>query len=135
MIEKINEIISYLEKVPNLIAAYLFGSACKGTMKKSSDIDIALLFSDFTTEKVDRLQLMLDLSRIAGRDVDIIIINNSSPLMYHEILRTGKIIYERDSLYRIQSQVRNQKLYSDYQRIHSIYMKGMMARYGKQKHH
>lgn len=135
MIPNMNDILRYLDNVPNLMAAYLFGSACKGTMKKTSDIDIALLFSETHENTIDLLQLMVDLSRISGRNVDIIIMNTASPLLYHEILATGKLIYERDRLFRILSVVRNRRLYFDYQYIHSIYMKGMRARYGKQEHH
>ncbi len=123
------DIVRYLEQIPSLAAAYVFGSAARGTMKQTSDIDIALLFSNATTIP-DRLHLMVDLSRIAERNVDVIIMNDASPMLYHEIISTGKLIFEKDKLFRIVREVKNYKMYADYQHIHSIYMKVMRSQYG-----
>ncbi|HPA72571.1 MAG TPA: nucleotidyltransferase domain-containing protein, partial [Spirochaetota bacterium] len=59
-----------ISSVPGIAAAYLFGSAVKGSMKRESDIDVAVLFDDEHAPTADKLEIMTELSRTAGRDVD-----------------------------------------------------------------
>lgn len=126
-IEALKERIS---SMPGVAAVYIFGSAVKGTIKKDSDIDLALLFDDAHAARVDKLGLMAELSKAAGRDVDVIIINTAEPRLFHEILSTGRMLLERDRECRIRHEVRNRRLYEDYRKLHAIYMKGMKARHG-----
>ncbi len=129
----ISIITDRLSGVTGLAAAYLFGSAARGALRSQSDIDVAVLFEE-GSPRIDRLSLMADLSHGAGRDVDVVILNEAEPRLYHEIVRTGKILFERNRKYRILREVRNRKLYEDYRRLHSIYMRGMRAEYGQQGH-
>ena len=123
-------IIGYLNDIPGLAAAYLFGSAAGGNVSQHSDIDVGLLFLETTAGHPDRLDLMTELSRTAGRDVDVIIINEASPMMYHEILSTGRLLLEKNRLFRIRREVQNRRNYADYCHLHSIYMRAMRKRYG-----
>lgn len=130
----IDELVKKLSSIDGLAAAYLFGSVANGTHDDDSDIDLALLFEDYTSDGVDRLQLMSDLSSVAGRDVEVIIINKATPRLYHEIMRTGIIILEKNSSVRIKKEMLNRRLYQDYRHIHSIYMKGLRNRYAQKRH-
>ncbi len=47
----IGKIRNSLEKDPNVIFAYLFGSVARGTTHRFSDIDIAVYLKDASTEK------------------------------------------------------------------------------------
>ena len=47
----IEKIRNSLEKNPNVIFAYLYGSIARGTTHKFSDIDIAVYLKDASTEK------------------------------------------------------------------------------------
>ncbi len=129
----ISIITDRLSGVPGLAAVYLFGSAARGTSRSRSDIDVAVLFEE-NAERIDIVSLMAGLSGAAGRDVDVIILNRAEPRLYHEIVRTGEILFEKNRRYRILREVRNRKLYEDYRRLHSIYMRGMRAEYGQQGH-
>jgi hypothetical protein len=77
---------------------------------------------------------MADLSHVAGRDVDVVVLNEAEPRLFHEIVRTGGILFEKNRKYRIVREVRNRKLYEDYRRLHSVYMRGLRAEYGQQGH-
>lgn len=125
-----DNILLELRDIPGVDAVYLFGSSVNGKITGSSDIDLAILFSENKTVDIDRLDIMSRLSSAAGRDVDLVILNDASPLLYHEILSTGKLIFENNREYRIQREVKNRKLYEDYRHIHSIYMMGMRKRHG-----
>lgn len=124
-----DNILLELRDIPGVDAVYLFGSSVNGKMTGSSDIDLAILFSENKIMDIDRLDIMSRLSSAAGRDVDLVILNDASSLLYHEILLTGKLILENNREYRIQREVKNRKLYEDYRHIHSIYMMGMRKRY------
>lgn len=130
----LEELVKKLSSLKGLAAAYLFGSVATGTYTDSSDIDLALLFEGNSAEYVDRLELMANLSRIAGRDVEVVIINNATPRLYHEIMKTGKIILEKNSEVRIKKEMLNRKLYQDYRHIHSIYINGLKNRYAQKRH-
>ena len=119
-----------ISSIPGIAAAYLFGSAVKGSMKRESDIDIAILFDDEHAPTADRLEIMTNLSRAAGRDVDVVIVNSAEPRLFHEILMTGKLLLEKNRECRIRNEVQNRRLYEDYRRLHAIYMKGVKARHG-----
>lgn len=125
-----DNILLELRDISGVDAVYLFGSSVNGKITGSSDIDLAILFSENKTVDIDRLDIMSRLSSAAGRDVDLVILNDASPLLYHEILSTGKLIFENNREYRIQREVKNRKLYEDYRHIHSIYMMGMRKRHG-----
>ncbi len=125
-----DNILLELRDIPGVDAVYLFGSSVNGKMTGISDIDLAILFSENKIVDIDRLDIMSRLSSAAGRDVDLVILNDASPLLYHEILLTGKLILENNRECRIQREVKNRKLYEDYRHIHSIYMMGMRKRHG-----
>ncbi len=125
-----DNILLELRDIPGVDAVYLFGSSVNGKMTRSSDIDLAILFSENKIVDIDKLDIMSRLSSAAGRDVDIVILNDASSLLYHEILLTGKLILENNRECRIQREVKNRKLYEDYRHIHSIYMMGMRKRHG-----
>ena len=98
-------------------AAYIFGSVATGRTRPDSDIDIAVLVSRripparFLTY---RLQLMADLGAALHRsDVDVVILNNATPLLAHRVLSRGRLVFERSASARVRFQVRTAALYSD----------------------
>ncbi|HPB82499.1 MAG TPA: nucleotidyltransferase domain-containing protein [Spirochaetota bacterium] len=123
-------LIQELTGISGVAAVYIFGSAAKGNLSAKSDLDIAVLFSGDQAENADRLDMMARLSAAAGRDVDLVILNDATPNLFHEILSTGKLVLENNRKYRIHCEVKNRKYYEDYRHIHSIYMQGMRRRYG-----
>lgn len=72
VVEKIKEA---LQRIPEVSAAYLFGSVAKGRYHRNSDIDIAVLFIPGLS-KTKRFDLRLDISGkledIAGWPVDVV---------------------------------------------------------------
>jgi hypothetical protein len=61
-----------------------------------------------------RLKLMADIGAALRRpDVDVILLNEASPLLAHRVLSTGKLIFERSPSARIRFQVKVANLYAD----------------------
>ncbi len=65
----------YLSAHPDgLVAAYLFGSAARGTAGPRSDIDVAVLYSATPPATIEGLPLDLEgrLERLLGRPVQVV---------------------------------------------------------------
>ena len=98
-------------------AAYIFGSVATGRTRRDSDIDIAVLVSDRVRPSLMlkyRLHLIADLGSALHRsDVDVVILNQASPLLAHRVLSKGKLVFERSASARVRFQVRTAARYSD----------------------
>lgn len=102
---------------PAIQAAYLFGSVATGRARADSDIDIAVLLaaSVHPAQMFSyRLDLIADLGSALHRsDVDVVILNQASPLLAHRVLSKGRLIFERSPSARVQFQVRTASRYLD----------------------
>lgn len=112
--EQTNEVFAEFGEIE---AAYLFGSAAKGTLRKTSDIDVALLLRRHVTNarQLDiRLQLMARLEDIFERPTEVVIVNDAPLLLLREILKAKKIIYEKNAAYRIEFESQKRREYFDF---------------------
>src|ERR1039457_1467997 len=72
----------------------LFGSAARGEMRADSDIDMLVEFlPDAGIDLVDYAGLMLDLSRLLGRKVDLVSKNGLKPLIRASVLEEARLLY------------------------------------------
>lgn len=91
-----------LATAPGIISSYLFGSVARGQTHRESDLDIALLldwdkFPTAASRFEARLGLFADLSAACGRnDLDLLILNDTPPILAREIVTTGRRLYARD---------------------------------------
>jgi predicted nucleotidyltransferase len=109
-------ILRYLSSAREIQAAYVFGSVASGRTRRDSDIDIAVLIRKNVVRDTlkYRLKLMADLGSALHRsDVDVVILNESPPLLAHRVLSKGKLIFERSASARVRFQVATAKRYSD----------------------
>lgn len=79
----------------DLSLVLLFGSQATGNTHKESDVDIAYL-SEAPLSLGDESKLVVDLIQIFRSEVvDLTSIRGASPLLLREIVRTGKVLFER----------------------------------------
>ena len=72
----------------------VFGSAARGEMRPDSDIDLLVEFlADAQVDLVDFAGLMLDLSRLLGRKVDLVSKNGLKPLIRDTVLEEARLLY------------------------------------------
>ena len=93
-------IAQVMEKTPEVIAAYLFGSAARGETDQFSDVDVAVLLEDDLPKerRWDIEGRLLDrLFRIVGQDKADVVDLKTAPLWFQRVvITTGRVIYERD---------------------------------------
>jgi predicted nucleotidyltransferase len=72
----------------------LFGSAARGEMRPDSDIDLLVEFlPDAHIDLVDHAGLMLDLSQLLGKKVDLVSKNGLKPRIRPSVLRDARLLY------------------------------------------
>ena len=92
---------------PAIVAAWLFGSTARGTERPESDVDIAILTSrpaDHTMADL-WLDLQADLSQLAGRELDLVVVDDAPADLTHRVMRDGVILIDRDRAARIRFEV------------------------------
>jgi len=105
----------YFSSQPDVLAAYLFGSWVAGKARSDSDVDTAVLLSEENgvARFERRLRLMNEVSDVCGREADVIVLNDAPPLLQHQVLKHGRLIFERDRAARVEFEVRAGKIYAD----------------------
>lgn len=90
-----------LDPLGEILEAYVFGSTATGLAQAHSDIDIAVYLRDRPPASAFGYgaDLAAALMRELGSNaVDVVILNEAPPLLYHRVLRTGVRILSRDLL-------------------------------------
>ena len=87
-------IVSFLtERIPDLIAIYLFGSSVQGTPGLESDIDLAILPVQ-PLNPLERWNLAQDLANLLKREVDLVDLRKASTVMRMQVISSGQYLYE-----------------------------------------
>ncbi len=72
----------------------VFGSAARGEMRPDSDIDLLVEFlPEAQADLIDRAGLMLDLSHLLGRKVDLVSKNGLKPRIRDSVLQEARLLY------------------------------------------
>jgi len=106
------EIREFLDKRGEVSLAFIFGSFAEGRLNTESDVDIAILFRvepDIST----LTDIMNGLSVIVKRDVDIVVLNNASPIIRMQVLRKGRLLKKVDERIYCDFYLRTVKEYDD----------------------
>lgn len=84
-----------------VLEAYLFGSQASGSARTHSDVDVAVYVDPGALRAATgygcQARLTADLMAVLGRnDIDLVVLNRASPLLYHRVLRDGRRVLTRD---------------------------------------
>jgi predicted nucleotidyltransferase len=92
--------------------AYVFGSVATGRARRTSDVDVALVFA--TPPDPATLDLLTEeLEAAAGRPIDLVNLATAPPLLAHEVVRSGRCIVCRDPTERGEFEARTTLRYLD----------------------
>lgn len=118
-----NALLAYLDEQADVVAAYIFGSHAEGRAHTRSDIDIAILLQQ--RDDIDyfdrRLTLMSALEDFADAETDVVVLNSAPPLLQHQILKHGRLFYERDRAARVEFSVRAMQRYADLKAMYDMF--------------
>ena len=98
----IARLVAALSSAEGVTAAYLFGSAATGREHRQSDVDIAVRldpgrYPTGAARFEARLGLIGALQRAAGREVDLVILNEAPPHLAREIMTAGTRLLVADA--------------------------------------
>ncbi len=100
---KLNE---FFQKIDYVELAYLFGSHAKGKPGPLSDIDIGVYLSRNLSKKErfeKRLKLTSSLCTLLQTNkVDLVIMNDASPVLNFEIIEPNCLVFERDHALKLE---------------------------------
>lgn len=104
-----------LRAVPDLDAAYLFGSRARGDARADSDVDVGLLYASAPppTLAAQPYELQADLAERIGLAVQLVVLNSAPPDLLHRVLRDGILLIDANRSRRIAFEVRARNLYWD----------------------
>lgn len=101
--------------VPDLTAAYLFGSNARGEANAASDVDVALLYqrTPASTLAARSFYAAAELESLLCTPVDVVVLNDAPLDLVHRVLRDRILVFERDRSARIAFEVRARNDYFD----------------------
>ncbi len=131
----IARIITYFKSRDEVAVLYIFGSLRKGRATGESDIDIAVLIDEARQNENFELLKKHYYAASAGfslRPVDIVILNSAPAFLKYHILKTGKILFEKQRRLRLRFTEKAITEYLDYKPVEDICLKAVADRFRRQ---
>jgi len=96
MIPYKRELIEYFRSKDNIVLAYLFGSTIRGNTGRLSDVDIAILVNEKSSEKEHldiELKILSEITILLKRNkIDLILLNEAPLLLTYNVIKNGVIL-------------------------------------------
>lgn len=128
---KLKKITALFQKDKTIQVAYLFGSHAKGNFGPLSDYDFAVFLDssrkmDFLKKQIYFTQLI---SSILGTSqVDILILNEASYRIAFQVLKYGKLLYQKSNCIRADFERTILNFYLDYKHFYNVADSYLMKR-------
>jgi len=137
MRKELENIIEYFEKREEVVALFLFGSFDTPIEKLESDIDIAVLISPKEAER-DVLEKYRNEYYSASpyfslKPVDIVLLNKASVPLKFEILKTARVLFEKEPSFKHSFVLSTIQEYFEYKHLENIYFNAVKRRL-REKH-
>lgn len=114
-------LIKLFEGDRGVSAVYLFGSEASGTSNELSDVDAGILFHKDQEPSVDKLLDIEDnLTSRLKREIDLVVLNNASPIICMQVLKKGKKIVENNRKDANSFFVRTVNEYDDLKQVRKV---------------
>ena len=127
----------YLERQPDIAAAYIFGSLARGRFRAGSDVDIAILYNPDNAGKFARFERRLDLEialeEIVRRSVQVIDLERAGLPLQYQVRKYGKLIVEKDRDLRVNFEVNARRRYFDMQRFYQLRNTAVLEGIGEER--
>lgn len=121
------EAIVDLERTLGLEALWLFGSEGRREARPDSDVDLGALLPPGT----DPLAVLDARARVEarlGRAVDLVDLRRASPVLAMQVVRTGRLVHERDAARRVAFQAGLPGRYEEVERMRAPMNRALLER-------
>ncbi len=108
----IAKLMQYFKHKDVASLVFIFGSIVSGHMTEQSDIDIAVLFSH-KPQLNEILSTKDEVCTAIGREIDLVVLNDSSPVIRMQVLKNGKLIKNESNAMYNAFYVKTLKEYDD----------------------
>lgn len=120
------ELQSVASRDPAIVAVWIFGSAVRGVLRFDSDVDVAVLFAPGTAARDESLAAFA--ARLEAfttpYPVDAVDIAEQGVIFAHEVLCSGKLVFEADRARRADFESRTCLLAFDFKPTHEMAVRG-----------
>ena len=97
--EKIDSLVEFFEKKPNIVFSYLFGGLLGHKGNPLRDVDLAVYVE--AMRRLDYLELFGHISNILGTDeIDLVILNHAPLSLTGRILQNRKVLTDKNPFLR-----------------------------------
>jgi len=115
-----------------VVLAYLFGSQAERKAGPLSDVDIAVLLRPQVTRE-QWFQMQLDLTNelmnlFHRNEVDVVVLNEATPLLAYQVVRYGQLIYEARPGTRVDFEVAALRRYIDTEPLRHLQDRRLLER-------
>jgi predicted nucleotidyltransferase len=137
ILELLPKAADYLESHPKVLFAYLFGGLAKGKHQPLSDVDLALYLATSRSFSDIKLDIIGNLIKILQTDeIDLVVLNAADLPLQMNVLKTKKIIVDKDPFARHKFESLTMRRYFDFSKIesailHRRYLKGRDCQFYK----
>ena len=125
--DDLQRIVNFLDQRFGLDTLWLFGSEAAGTARSDSDLDLAVLFRRCPAA-IEILDARGELAETLRRDVDIIDLDQASPILGMQVLRHGRLLVDRDPRRRYAFFSRTVSMYEDVKIVRREAERALFAR-------
>lgn len=96
--QAIKKVASLLKNDKDIVFAYLFGSSVKRPNAKAGDTDIAVMLKK-DRRGLEKLEIINSISAkvsaITNNDVDVVILNGASAALRQQVIKYGRLLFEK----------------------------------------
>src|SRR3954453_12995480 len=124
---ELEKIVTFLDLRFGLDTLWLFGSEAAGTAREDSDLDLAALFRKHPSA-LEIFEARGDLGEILLRNVDLIDLDQASPILGMQVLRYSRLLVDRNPKRRYASFSRTISMYDDLKIVRRQAEKALFAR-------
>lgn len=115
------KLAGFLSDYPEIAFAYLFGSQATGKATMKSDVDIAFFFNENQQPDMDQLLQIEDrITSLLKQEIDILVLNNATPVIRMQVLKKGKRIFENAHQSFIRFFIKTVNEYDDLKRVRQV---------------
>ena len=115
-----------------VVLAYLFGSQAEGKAGPLSDVDVAVLLGPHVGREQwfqAQLDLIGALTNLFHRDdVDVVVLNEATPVLAYEVARFGQVLYEAEPGIRVDFELAALRRYVDTEPLRQLQDRRLLER-------